>query len=92
MDSSVGTFEKLKKTAGYVDLQLEEMFQRRFGISNITFDTLESVYDPAISGIGSMEETRSFLVKEGMTLQFADILAARYLKKVEENSEIVQVM
>lgn len=44
---------------------------------------MEDVYAPQVSGISSLEKTRSYLLKNGMSGQFADILAAKYIKKIE---------
>ena len=45
---------------------------------------MEQVYSPQVSGMGSMQEVRAHLLKNGMSEQFADLLAARYIKTNEE--------
>lgn len=54
-------------------------FLTRFGIAGIDYTNLEQVYNPAVSGIGSMSATRAHLLMNGMNQQFADLLNARYI-------------
>jgi hypothetical protein len=65
---------------------------RRFGVDGITFANMHTLYDPKVSGFGSMESVRNFLIKNGMTPHFADILGARYVKHMEENSLVVSII
>lgn len=53
---------------------------------------MEDVYNPQVTGIPSFEETRSYLLKNGMSTQFTDILAAKYIKKIEESSTVLPIM
>ncbi len=47
---------------------------------------MEQVYAPHVSGLGTMEATRQFLVSKGMTPHFAGLLASKYIKGLEEKS------
>ena len=53
---------------------------------------MEQVYAPHVSGHGSMEEARKSLITNGMSPHFAGILAARYIKGLEENAKVISVM
>ena len=75
-----GTFSKFKRTSGIIDAMFEKTFFSQYGIQGIKYGNLEQVYDPMMTGIGSMFETRKHLLAKGMTPQFADLLAARYIK------------
>lgn len=91
-EDKIGTFEKLKKTSGFIDQKIQEVFLTRFGFRGIHFENMEDVYAPQVTGISSLEKTRSYLLKNGMSGQFADILAAKYIKKIEQNSTILPIM
>lgn len=39
-----------------------------------------------------MQKVREHLLSRGMTPNFADLLAAKYIKKIEETSEIFKLM
>jgi len=78
-----GTLEKLEKTSAIIDEQISHTFLHKHGIDGITFGSMEQVYNPLRSGISSMQETRASLLKQGMSANFADNLAARYLKGIE---------
>lgn len=43
------------------------------------------------SGIGTMGQTRQFLLAKGMSSNFADLLAAKYIKE-KESHKVVSVM
>lgn len=81
MNGSVGSFEKLKKTSTMMDQQITNMFLKIYGIDRIRFANMEQVYSPIVSGMGSMAKVREHLIERGMTANFADLLAARYIKK-----------
>jgi len=83
IEDTIGTFEKLKKTSSFIDQKIQEVFLTRFGFKGIRFENMEDVYSPQVTGISSLGKTRSYLLKNGMSVQFADILAARYIKKIE---------
>jgi len=61
------SFNKLKKTTAFLDQAIETSFLTRFGIPGIQYATLEQVYDPTVSGFGSLHQARKHLVKNGMT-------------------------
>jgi hypothetical protein len=52
-----------------------QIFKDRYDISGVNIDTIDQVYNPVFSGIGSMEKTREYLIKKGMSSAFADSLA-----------------
>jgi hypothetical protein len=52
---------------------------------------MEQVYSPVISGMGTMQQVRAHLLKNGMSKQFTDLLAARYIKTAEQG-RIVSIM
>jgi len=81
---SLGSIEKLKKTSAFIDESIRGSFLRLYGIDGINFANMEEVYNPLMSGLGSMHKVRQHLLSRGMTAQFTDILAAKYIKKVEE--------
>lgn len=89
---SFGSFEKLKKTSAFIDESIHGSFLRLYGIDGINFANMEEVYNPLVSGLGSMHKVRQHLLSRGMTAQFTDILAAKYIKKVEENDSIFTIM
>lgn len=80
----MGTFEKLKKSSAYIDEKISQSFMMRFGFDGITFENMEQVYSPLIAGKGDMAQIRKHLISNGMTTSFADILAAKYIKSLED--------
>ena len=50
----MGTFEKLKKSSAYIDEKISQSFMMRFGFDGITFENMEQVYSPLVSGKGDM--------------------------------------
>lgn len=64
---------------------IEHAFLTRFGIKGMNYANLEQVYNPLVSGFGTMQDARSHLLKNGMTQQFTDLLAARYIRKLEDS-------
>lgn len=62
-------------------------------MSGINVENLEQLYNPLYTGIGSMEETREFLIERGMTTALADNLAKEYLLNLEsKNAQIFSLM
>ena len=54
----IGSVEKLKKTSKFIDESIRSSFLRLYGIDGITFANMEEVYNPVVSGIGSMHKVR----------------------------------
>jgi len=67
-----GTFEKLQKTASVFDEQIRQNFLVQYGIDGISFSSIEQVYNPLVTGIATMAQTRAHLVRKGMTPDYAD--------------------
>lgn len=67
-----GTIEKMKKVSGILNEHIEQAFLKQYGIRGIQFHNMEDVYSHFKSGHGSMAETRKWLLKNGMSVQFAD--------------------
>mgnify|MGYP000347554634 CR=1 FL=1 len=86
-----GTFEKLQKTASVFDEQIRQNFLVQYGIDGISFSSIEQVYNPLVTGIATMAQTRAHLVRKGMTPDYADQLAAKYIKNLE-HGQVVRVM
>ena len=53
----------------------------RYGVQGVSLTNLEELYNPMFTGIFSMQDNRRNLIKHGMTAQFADQLAKRYIDK-----------
>lgn len=77
------TYEKLMKTQTVMNEATQQIFLKRYGIAGVTLDEMEQVYNPIVSGIGSMQETREFLVSRGMSTAQADHLARQYIQRLE---------
>lgn len=92
LNGKIGSFEKLKKTSAMMDESITNMFLQVYGIDGIRFANMEQVYSPIVSGMGSMAKVREHLIERGMTANFADLLAARYIKKQEEGASIFTLM
>lgn len=91
--AQVSTFDRLRKTQTALNEEAAQVVLDRFGIKGVTLDNLEQVYNPLISGFGTMQAARTHLIKKGMTSELADTLAKRYIAKLEqEGSQIYSVM
>ena len=55
---------------------------------------MEQVYNPLVSGMNEMSQVRKHLLSNGMTRQFTDILAAKYIRNLEnkEDHKIFRVL
>ena len=69
-----------------------DIFRDGHGIDGINLDNLETVYDPIVSGVGSVFNRKQQLVSQGMPLATAEYLLTRYLNKQAESSTIVSLM
>ena len=68
------------------------MFREGYGIDGVTIDNMDMVYDPLVSGIGSLSRRKQQLVSQGMTLEAADNLLQKYLNKKAQSGSIVSLM
>lgn len=59
--------------------ETEKVVRERLGISGIKLDEIEEIYNPVRTGLGTMTATRSYLIKKGMSSEFADSLAHQYI-------------
>ena len=84
MKGKHGTFEKLEKTSKILSEAIQNSFLDNYGIAGISFGNEEQVYNPLKTGLGTMKEVREMLLENGMKAQYADLLAAKYLKKIED--------
>lgn len=39
----------------------------RYGFKGVSLDNIEDVFNPSVSGIGSMQATRTYLIQRGMS-------------------------
>ena len=74
-------FQRLRKTQFTLNEIVADMFREGYGIDGVTIDNMDMVYDPLVSGIGSLSRRKQQLVSQGMTLAAADNLLQRYLNK-----------
>lgn len=74
-----------------VNEAIQEHFQNKFGLA-VTYENLEQVYHPQVSGIKTLANTRDFLIECGMSDYWADKLMHQYLTKIEKESYICTVL
>ncbi len=84
--------DRLRKTSLAINEETQKLILERFGIASINMENIEQVYNVKYSGIGSLAETRRYLIKKGMTAEFADNLAKRYLNRLESSSQVFSIM
>jgi len=60
----------------------------------IGLENIEMVFSPKFSGIYSMADNRKYLIERGMTSEFADSLAKRYINRLEsaKSAHICSIM
>ena len=85
-------FQRLRKTQFTLNEIVGDMFREGYGIDGVTIDNMDMVYDPLVSGIGSLSRRKQQLVSQGMTLAAADNLLQRYLNKKAQSGSIVSLM
>lgn len=91
--SKVSTFDRLRKTQTALNEEAAQIVLDRFGVKGVSLDNLEQVYNPLVSGFGTMQAARAHLIKKGMTAELADKLAQRYISKLEqEGSQVYSLM
>ena len=75
-------FERLKKTSFTMNEMIGDMFRNVYGLNGITYNNIEQVYNPLVSGVGSLNKQKQKLVSQGMPLAQADYLRRKYLSEV----------
>ena len=50
----ISTFDRLKKTALALNANAEKAIFERFGVKGIQLDNVEQLYNPMVSGLGSI--------------------------------------
>ena len=51
-------FQRLKKTQFTINQMIGDTFREGYGIDGVTLDNIEMVYDPLVSGIGSLHKRK----------------------------------
>lgn len=90
--ASPGLASDLKITSTGINDLIENHFEEHYGIEGITYDNIEQVYNPKISGIQTLAETRDYLIQHGMTDSLTEQLLQQYLRKVTESSQIFSLL
>ena len=60
--SEYSVFDRFKKTSLALNEEARASIIERFGITGVSLDNIEQLYNPIHSGFGSIHETRSFLI------------------------------
>ena len=53
----------LQLTSTGINSLIQNHFEEHYGIEGITYDNIEQVYNPKISGISTVAETREYLIQ-----------------------------
>ena len=85
-------FDRLKKTSFTMNEMIGDMFRNGYGLNGITYNNIEQVYNPLVSGVGSLHKQKQKLVSQGMPLALADHLCRKYLSEVSESSNVFALM
>jgi hypothetical protein len=89
--NSIPAFDRLKKTAFMVEQAIQEHFKNKYGLE-VTYENMEQVYHPRVSGLQTLAETRDHLIECGMSDYWADKLMRLYLSKIEKESYLCTVL
>ena len=79
--SDLWFFDRLKKVSTSVDSLISKIVSEDFGHSEISWNNIEQVFNPYVSGVSSLEEQKQRLVAAGMSFDLADELRRQYLSK-----------
>jgi hypothetical protein len=66
-------FQRLKKSAYVVNELVKDHFMTNYGL-NVDYENLEQVYNPTVTGIHTLANTRDYLIERGMSDYWADKL------------------
>lgn len=58
-----GMCSDLQLTSTGINSLIQNHFEEHYGIEGITYDNIEQVYNPKISGISTIAETREYLIQ-----------------------------
>ena len=61
--------DRYMKVSGSIDSLVSRILGEDFGHENISWDNIEQVYNPLLSGVDSIEEQRQSLVTAGMSIE-----------------------
>lgn len=78
-------FDRLKKTSLALNESAQSAILERFSIKGVNLDNIEQLYNPLNSGFSKLHETRTHLIRQGMTAELADNLARRYINRLESS-------
>ena len=51
-------FQRLKKTQFTINEMIGDTFREGYGIDGVTLDNIEMVFDPLVSGVGSLHKRK----------------------------------
>lgn len=58
--------QRFQKTSLVLNELIGNMFRENYGIDGITYDNIEDVYNPLLTGFGSLHQTHEYLMSQGM--------------------------
>ena len=74
--------QRFEKTSKLLDELVGQAFRENFGIEGVSYENIEDVYDPLLSGFGSLHQTHDFLLSQGMKAETSKMLCRKYLNKL----------
>lgn len=72
---------RLKDTKEILD-EATKFLLSRYGMENVTYSQMDSIFDFNVSGLGGMSKTKTELIKGGMSPRLVEKLEKRYLARV----------
>ena len=75
-------FDKLRKVTGSVSGLVSKITSEDLGHESISWDNIEQLYNPHLSGVFSIHDQKRKLINAGMTERLAEELRRQYLSKL----------
>jgi hypothetical protein len=63
-----------------------------YGGKGINYSTMDTIFDDKVSGIGGIAETKTHLIKTGMSPALVEKLESRYLKRIGTDAHVCSMM
>lgn len=84
-DALVGNnpaIQRFKKTSSVLNELIGSIFREGLAIEGIDYDNIEQVYNPLITGLGSLHATHEYLLTHGISAETSQMLCRKYLNQL----------
>lgn len=86
-ESQIGSnpaIQRFQKTSSVLNELIGQIFREGFAIEGINYDNIEQVYNPLLTGLGSLHATHEYLMSQGMSPDTSNMLCRKYLNQLAQ--------